>query len=400
MLKNQYGLRVVAVTGEGPIIDFPESVGDALDAFYTLPRAAFAYEDLRRVLDAERNAYPYRELRLVCGQELSMVVGRLRRDLGLRGSRDDALLQFHSGGRSEALYKERGLKTIRRIDLAGRESYDRLVEAVGQGFVLRSRSGGRRVESHEDYGRLLRNADGVRWVQAQEYLEGSFFHIDTIHDGRRRLFQAVSEYSCSPQQAEGRVFGSMPLARGDGLEVALRSFASRVHQLLRPSDLSTHMKVVLTGGEPVLVDVMACIPTVGVQRCLRSNFSINVADLDLQVQTGLPVPTLDIEPVPAFWLRIPDTVRITRRGSNPSAEVKSLADFDTMGEVLHEVGEGRCVLVRHFNRDLLRGDFERVSADAQWVLDCDESSVDGSPIEPVGSKDGLVHKSGVEQAPA
>lgn len=352
----------------GAEADLPAGLKSVLDLLRTLPKAAhinevdqFSYGDLRRALAEEKGAFPTRQLLMVCGHASSVAAGRLRREYGLRGPCDDTLIRFHCGGKFEALCKEEGLKHLRRVELRGGESYDGLVKVIGEGFVMRSAFEERRVGGHADYERLLRNTEEGRWVQAQEHLEGDFFHIDTVHDGRRQLFQAVSEYTCSPKLAEGRAFGSMPLARGEGLETALRNFASRWHQLLQPRDLSTHLEVVLSGGQPVLVDAVAHMPETGIRNCLQSNFSINFADLDLQVQTGLPVPMEEFEPVPAFWVRLPHGESLTRLEASSSGECSDLIDLDDVCEI-DDAGGTPCVLVRHRNRVLLRRKFECLRA--------------------------------------
>lgn len=361
-LKKQYGLRVVAITDGVTDSSFPSGARDAVDALCVIRRTAgahqvepFAYEDLRRVLLAERQAFPRRQLRLVCGNASREAIGRLRRELGLRGPGDQTMGQFQSGGKGEALCKARGLKTIRRVELRGGESYDGLVRAVGEGFVMKSAFGGERVNSLADYARLLRNTREARWVLAQEYLEGDFFHIDSIYDGRRKLFQAASEYLGSPMQVDGRAVGSMPVPRADELDITLRVFANRVHEVLQPMDLSTHMNLAISDGQATLVSVAARLPGDGIRRCLRSNFSVNVSDLDLQVQTGLPVPMIEVEPVPAFWFRFPGCAK---RPITYGAEVP--IKFHGTCESIKDASEEQFMLVSHPSRDALRRDFERV----------------------------------------
>jgi hypothetical protein len=380
-LKKQYRLRVIAITDGIVDSSLPSGVRDAVDALCVIRQVTsacqaehFADEGLRRVLHAERQAFPRRQLRLVCDNASGVTVGRLRRELGLRGPSDETLRRFHSGGKGEALCREMGLKTIRRVELRGGESYDGLVKAVGEGFVMKSAFGGQRVKSCTDHARLLRNTTrDARWVLAQEYLEGDFFHIDSIYDGRRKLFQAAGEYMGSLMPVDGRALGSMPVPRGGELDIALRGVANRVHEVLQPRDLSTHIEVAMSDGQPVLVSVAARLPCGGIQRCLRSNFSVNVSDLDLQVQTGLPVSMPEAEPVPTFWIRVPGNAK---GGIACAAEVPIKLHGTCEAT---EVGgcEGRHVLVSHPSREVLRNDFEHVKA--HWSGTADVGSV-GEPV--------------------
>lgn len=354
-LKNEYRLRVVLWAEAGAEAYLPVDIKNALDHLRTLPKVAnvneidkFSYDDLRQALAEERKAFPHRQLCLVCGRASSMAVGRLRREYGLRGPCDDSLLRFQCGGEFEALCEEEGLKHLRRVELRGGESYDGLVKAIGEGFVMKSAFEGRRVGGRADYQRLLRTRADGRWVRAQAYQEGQFFHIDSIYDGRRRLCQVVSAYSRAPYLTGGQALAGMPLSRGDEFDVTLRGFSNRVHRLLQPRDVSTHLDIVISDGQPWLVDVVAGPPAIGVQRCLQSNFSINFADLDLQVQTGLLVPTVEAEPIPAFWIRL--------GGGKPTALQGTCDEIDEAGD------EGRYALVRHPSRDALKQDFERLKA--------------------------------------
>ncbi|WP_414041537.1 acetyl-CoA carboxylase biotin carboxylase subunit family protein [Acidithiobacillus sp. M4-SHS-6] len=324
-LCREIDLRVVVVTEAIPE-RLPPAFEGRVDKFYVIA-ADLAHDtfdalnvvELDNVIAQEQQQFPERTVRLVCCEEMILTeVGWLRRKWQLEGPYDNELCLFRdkiamkqrliAAGIKTPVFSEVNSNTIGMDSL----SYDQLAIHFGHEFILKpvDSKGSVAVE------KIVSPQDLCAWAEAwkgrldrvdvEQFLSGDLYHVDSLVQGSEVKFQFASAYAFPVAEfKQGRVLGSITLRENDPIAPVLKKFAGEVLKALGASDMSTHMEIFIVDGEPVFLEVAARPPGGCVANVYRSAYGVNILDLDLLLQLGLPLPSVHFHGGYGFWAYFP-----------------------------------------------------------------------------------------------
>ena len=384
-LKQRHGLRIVAIVDQASAAHVPAPLQGVIDEIQVLPstlscgmQQVFAADALVAAVQAERERFPQRALRLVsCCEFNLMAVGEARRRLGLPGPDDRALLLFRDKLAMKQRVAAAGLQTPRhrplaRRDLLGRGMrYEALAEALGPRFVVKPVAAAGSVGVHMvrdagDFARLAASPPAFEALEAEQFIDGVLYHVDSVVQHGRTVLHTVSEYLWPNFEfTRGRLLGSMNLPPDDPLAARLTGFAERVLQALGTLDVSTHMEIFMRDGEPVFLEVGARPPGAAVCRAHRLGRGVNYMDLDLQLQAGIAIDAVPAPAGHALWAYLPRRDGTVLHCAAPALESAHDIEWkvrpgDRLRAAQH-VGDCAAVIVAHGREHgPVRRDFERL----------------------------------------
>lgn len=200
-------------------------------------------------------------------------------------------------------------------------------------------------------------------VQAETFLSGELFHVDTILQKGEIKFQAVCAYSCpNAEYLDGKVLGSVTIPDQDPRSEMLRDFACRALQALGATDISTHMEIFMVDGQPVFLEVAGRPPGAAVTHAYRAAYGLGFLDLDLQLQLGLEIPKLELNQHHAFWAYFPRLNGIIK-SLVPPAIKKSIHELQWRVQVGEKTEASGSVIEAAGLLVASGPDFERVHSD-------------------------------------
>lgn len=323
--KRLHGLRIVLVTDEASVDAIPIGAREAIDVLHVLPgtrshgmQTVFSVEDLQRVIETERATFPGRDVRVVCCCEFNlMAVGEVRRRLRLPGPDDVELARF----RDKLVMKDRvtrcGLRAPHFTSVKaeairdGKVNFDWLARRLGSPFVVKpidaaGSVGVSVVASQEQLWACVARSMAYEVLEAEEFISGPLFHVDSVVQDGRALLHTVSEYTCPNLDfVGGRTLGSINLPAAAPQARQLAVFADAVLNALAPSSLSTHMEVFITGGEPVFLEVGGRPPGAAVCKAHLVGSGARYMNMDFQLQMGLPIDLPTEKERFAVWGYVP-----------------------------------------------------------------------------------------------
>lgn len=380
-VKQQHNVKFVAVLDQ----HFKEHVGEHihpyLDEIHILAAqskdgflAEFDFDQLCEIV--EREIDYGNEIKIVCTDEFNLLhAGKLRRKYNLTGNTDLDMLPFRDKTEMKTLLQNAGIRVPKFKTLQQDDTFESLANTLGLPFVIKP------IDSCGSFGvSIVHNVseyisafnaiqNSTASFEAEEFIKGTLYHVDSCTKNNKITFICANEYSCpNNQYTEGHPLGSIPV-NDLSLQKSLIDFARKALAILQSNNLVNHMEIFLTEkNELVFLEISARPPGGLVNFTHQINFAINLMDEDFFLQTGLYVELPALEKKEnAFWMNFPLIPGKITHLNEP--RVKSRLDmtyFRKIGDIISPqecnsiVGKISHGIFYHDDMAILRNDFDTI----------------------------------------
>ncbi len=380
LVKEKFGCRIVAIVDQQFYQRIASHVEPYLDCVYFVeaqPKdgflAEFDIDAIRPIVVEEMQGAD--DLKIVCSDEFNLLIaGRLRRELNLYGHTDEDLLVFRDKIKMKKCLQHAGVRVPRFKSISSKVSFDSIAKEVGLPFVIKpiDSCGSYGVYIIHDEARYLdfTSANHAGKFEAEEYISGELYHVDSQIMHKELKFICANEYTFpNYQYTEGRALGSIPLDNESELSMELMEFAWRALMAIKADNMINHMELFVTKEkEIVFLEVSARPPGALVNAMHKNNFGINLIDQDFLMQSGLDLD-LQIKKKNeyAFWTLFPLLPGKIKKLNQPV--VQSRYDIAWFVEQDYYVEEERCknivskaahAMFYNANKALLYQDFDLI----------------------------------------
>lgn len=380
-IKEKYEVRLVAILDQ----HFKERINNHilpyLDKTYLLESqskdgflAEFDFDSLSEIVEKETRYG--NDIKIVCTDEFNLLqAGRLRRKFNLTGHTDLDMMVFRDKTKMKAVLQKAGIRVPRYKMLQSEDNFQSLSDALGLPFVIKPTDscgsfGVYIIQTESDYFLMLdKIKNSTAHFEAEEYIDGKLFHVDSCTQNNKITFICANEYSCpNNHYTKGHPLGSIPITQVE-LENSLIQFARQVLAKLKSNNLVNHMEIFVTEkNELVFLEISARPPGGLVNWVHQINFSINLMDLDFFMQTELFVELpKQKKGENAFWMNFPLLPGKIKQFLEPV--VKSRYDITYFREVGATICSDECNSIvgkmahgifYHSDKYKLRQDFEYI----------------------------------------
>lgn len=380
-ITEEHNVRIVAVL-DHQFYARAEKLPVRFDRIYRLPAwrkdgflGEFRPTDLDRMMENELGQTP--ETVIYCSDEFNLLnAGRLRREYGLTGHTDHELLRFRNKHEMKHMLSAAGIRVPRFRHVDHFDTYHSIAGDIGPVFVLKpvDSCGSHGISiiysAHEFESFRLPVPTGQ--FMAEEYIQGTLYHVDTLRGMGKTLFSCCNEYSCpNHEYLSGKTLASFPLTSDALPAQRLTDFSEKCLNVLDSNNMVNHMELFIDSHDEIIfLEVSARPPGALLGLTHSINYGINLMDEDFMIQTGLSVTLPEkqaTEKQHAFYglfPLLPGTVTALKK---PDTSGKSdLQWFVTPGE---KIGPTDCTslvdraatgIFYHDNPESLRNDFEIV----------------------------------------
>lgn len=275
-----------------------KEVLDRTSRVLTFDKAETAHAIRRHVREGE-------DFRIVCNQEANLLLAsELREVFGNPGPRPRQTEPF----RNKVLMKSRlgdlSNNLPRYLDLEEdqdelrsdpRSAYARLKERLGPALIFKPKSSvGSRgvylVQAWEEFESFLKNeSEFLAAYEADEYIQGTLYHCDSVAERGNILFSECSRYTCPNLEFQfGKNLGSLPLEPNSPEALKLKEFSRQILSRFDLPDSAFHMEIFLRpDGTPVFLEVAARVPGIVSVPLYAIKHGVNMLDLEFRIQTGI-----------------------------------------------------------------------------------------------------------------
>ncbi|QRK10996.1 hypothetical protein JQX13_13550 [Archangium violaceum] len=275
-----------------------KEVLDRASRVFTFDRADALHAIRQRVREGE-------DFRVVCNQEANLLLAsELREELGIPGPkpgqtepfRNKVLMKSRLGELREHLPRYIDMATLQEELLSNpRSAYESLRAQLGPTVLFKPKSSvGSRgvylVNTREEFESFLKNElDFASTYEADEYIQGTLYHCDSVAERGNIIFSECSRYSCPNLEFQfGRNLGSLVLDADSPESLKLKEFSRRVLSRFDLPDSAFHMEIFLRpDGTPVFLEVAARVPGIVSVPLYAMKHGVNMLDLEFRVQTGI-----------------------------------------------------------------------------------------------------------------
>ena len=287
-LKN-YDVSIIV--SKAQISKIPENmkVFEATEKYDEISKTyAFKEEEARTIVNLVKPE------RIVCSQEAClMLAAKLRQEFNIPGLKPKDIMTF----RSKILMKEKLAKAGLRVPYFAKDinqNYEDLKNKLKDGFIMKpihsvGSRGIYRIFSEKDL-ESTRSEIGNCPYEAEEFIDGEFFHIDVCVQIKNVLFSGVSLYSCPTTDLQkGSNLGTICVTKNETFNKKASEFALKCIEALGFFDGVYHMEVFFREGEFIFLET--AIRPVGLFGMVNyESFDVNLYDIDFKIQIGESLP--------------------------------------------------------------------------------------------------------------
>ena len=323
-LRQEHGLRFIAILPEEQADAIPAAVAEQLDAVYlgqTVPQDGIPTMPLQSLppdclTDLARLAAAGTLTIASTTNEYAPLAAALRSRFGLPGRSLQNIEPYWNKARAKAALQQAGLRTPRGVTVSARDlesdpqsAYHRLTSLLGDRFILKPHEAAGCVGATVIDGAVAFKdwigADKVTdRFEAEEYLTGTLYHCDSIvQDGR--IWQTFCWEYTFPNLffLSGKPLGSITLTEDTPRRQRLMDFSARALQALGMVDGSSHMEVFWTeADEPVFLEIGPRPPGSMIYDCFETCYGQKLPHLDLLVSLGMPLPPPPPIRTSGYWV--------------------------------------------------------------------------------------------------
>ena len=293
--------RFVCILTSEDLKNIPDEHKNFFDEIITIN--SIVESEIEPIVQKEINlAGSSENVRVLCLDEMDILTAAsIRKRFHIPGGRVSDYLPF----RNKILMKEMLLKNNIRVpayvslnDLDSNESevvYENIVTQIGSPFIVKPILGASSLHTAkiENYKQFLTWNDSVNKVthpfEAEEYIEGKFYHCDSFVKAGEIVFAEVCEYltTCLDYANGNTSLGSIVLPNRDKIRNAIIEFNKKVIDILNPPDCALHHELFVTHeGEIIFLEIAARPPGAIAVSILEKNFGINLYEISLRNELG------------------------------------------------------------------------------------------------------------------
>lgn len=314
-IKKRTGSRLVVVIDdqfESCLDNYPDHVFDCIyklnsrSEFGFLP--SFDINDMEKVVSQEFEITD--ELRLICMDEHNLLnVARLCEAYGLPGYGVASMARYRDKSIMNEFLRQAGVRVPKSVNNPESLSYEELSLSLGRSFILKPADacGSNGFAIINNCLELEKYRVSYHRYMAEEYIEGTLFHIDTCVRNNHIEFIQICEYSCpNAELAKGKVLGSIPLQEGHPFYSRLVTYATEILSLLSADNMVNHMEVFISDDEVCFLEMAARPPGGLICRMHELNTGINLVDEAFMLQSGIDAHCMQRSGQPiCFWAYLP-----------------------------------------------------------------------------------------------
>ncbi|MBV53989.1 MAG: hypothetical protein CL816_08050 [Coxiellaceae bacterium] len=178
----------------------------------------FYPQQLREIFISQQEVYNTKETIVFCGGEGNIThVAKALDGLSMTGVNAEKAILFRDKTRMKAYLRSYGILVPEFIVEIENKTFDQMKQALGLPFVIKPADEGGSMGFHLihnecDYLKAIGCIENLANYQAETYLDGQLFHVDSIRSSGEKTISLVSEYLFPMAQClDGMPAGSMAL---------------------------------------------------------------------------------------------------------------------------------------------------------------------------------------------
>lgn len=308
---------------------------DALHCVDTTKRSqvldVYDEETVRKIIKRELDQLqdkqlPPTDLSIVTQDEGNTeTAAKMRTAFSLPGAKTAQVTPFYNKDEMKSVLKQHKIRVpehqiidetrLKQTDL--QHYYQRLVTQLGPVFIVKP------TESAGSYGvykitcfdefkafkQQYFHQDAHQTYEAEEYIDGTLYHVDTVIDHDAIEFAYACQYTCPNMDfIQGHVLGSIWLPLDNPISKRLIAFTKECLQALGLPDGCQHTELFITNdNEIVFLETALRGPGVDVNKMYQTSFKTCPAELELYLATQTPTDKkYPFKPVCySFWGSVP-----------------------------------------------------------------------------------------------
>ncbi|WP_305816647.1 ATP-grasp domain-containing protein [Photobacterium leiognathi] len=325
-IKKQRNLRVVAILDDFFIDNIPEHLKGEIEKTYHLSADKkdgflheFNYDDLEGIVSKELKGDDYSTVNFFCSDEFNLInTNKLRKKFSGKDNSCKDISLFRDKVKMKQKLLNCGVRVPRFITLSkvdidnGSISYDLLLSSLGNEFIIKpidscGSHGVYHIRSKDEYLAFFDDLNQYYCdFEAEEFISGTLYHVDSVTRNGEVQFCAVNRYSVPNfELTQGKVLGSIPLSSEHALYKKLEVFSKNALKILGSDNMVNHMEIFDNGKELVFLEVSGRPPGALVNKVHSLNHGVNLMDIDFLSQLSIS-PDINVEKITnAFWAFFP-----------------------------------------------------------------------------------------------
>ena len=244
------------------------------------------------------------ETRLICLSEDNLLLAaELREYFSIKGMKYKQSELFRDKVKMKHVLQNANILTPRYIDLEihkdknVEEVFMILKESIGSKFVIKPKSefGGLGVRVIKDYTEFQKTLGEIKndlsLYEAETFIEGDLYHIDSVHVNGNSVFQACCKYSYPNFDFQlGKPCLSIPIPNDTEIYRKAEILVKNVLLALDYKNGSSHLEFFVSStGEVIFLEVAARTPGAIVIPIYEKMFGFNMLNADLDINLGIEV---------------------------------------------------------------------------------------------------------------
>lgn len=248
--------------------------------------------------------------RIVCLSEFNMLIGGLLRSrLGVPGMDYRTVLRCRSKWEMRKAVEAAGIREPRfaKVNAATARSQVFSFPMIVKPVIGEGSRGVERIDNQNDLERYLDNAPAE--FLAEEYVDAPVYHVDGVVAGGKLAGFICSRYlnTCLDFN-KGRCLGSF-IVTAPEVNARLGDAAERIVAALGIDNTVFHLELFFDGEEVWFLELGARMAGAEVSYLVHDVFGINLLDVAVRVELGLPLPALPARGAQdrsGGWLLLPE----------------------------------------------------------------------------------------------
>lgn len=243
-----------------------------------------------------------KDIRLVCPDEMKLLTtATIREKYGIPGTPYSHLIPFRDKFLMKSILEKNDIKTPKftKVDINKCQNdesayYSFLKKTLGSPFIVKpvlgaSSLGTMLINTLNDFQNWHRSCNAIDMHDAEEYIEGSFYHCDSFIFKGKIIFSEISEYTHPCLDfIKGKTLGDLPLEDSHPLRSKMLEFNKKAITALKAPDGATHLEFFVNSknNELVFIEVAARPPGGRVVKDLEKTYGVNLYELYLRLELG------------------------------------------------------------------------------------------------------------------
>jgi len=296
-------------------------------AQYTLNLTAACH-----IIEAEiKKAHGAEKIRIICHDEANIsLAGYLRSRYQIPGPKYTEVLPYRDKVLMKTLLQDTDVRTPRFIQLdktATSENaenyYHEITQQIGKKFIIKPIDGAASattlpINSLKDFQHCLTQINSNNTVfEAEEFIQGTLFHCDSLYQHGQCLVAIVSQYSVPNLEfVYGKTLMSVPLLPENPLVSRILEANQKITSRLGTFDGARHLELFITTqkDEIVFLEIAGRLPGAIAVPSIERMYGINLLDLCILIHADITIEKIPLHfKIGSFFGMIPfKTGKVTK----------------------------------------------------------------------------------------